>query len=50
MATDDFSIKIQAGPVEMVECGEERLWRVPVLIDGEEIGDVIGTFEDFYDE
>lgn len=28
----------------------KRLWRVPVLIDGEEIGDVIGTFEDLDDE
>ena len=40
------SITIETGPVEIVECGDELLVRVPLLVDGKEIGDIILASED----
>ncbi len=43
---DEFSVIVEMGEVETVECGEEFLLRVPMLVDGNEIGDVIVASED----
>lgn len=32
--------------LESVQCGDEFLWRIPVLQDGIETGEIIGTLED----
>ncbi len=43
---DEFGITVEMGEVEIVECVEEFLMRVPMLVNGEEIGDVIVASED----
>lgn len=47
MIPEDFGVPpviyVEAGEMEFVQCGEEFLWRCPVLIDGEEIGELMGT-------
>ncbi len=47
---DEVSITVEiATEVHIVECGDEALYRVAVLIDGEEIGDIMWTDDELGD-
>ena len=41
-----LTIQIETGEPEIIWCGNEFLARVPLLVDGKEIGDVIVDSED----
>jgi len=44
---DDFSVEVEVGEAEIVWCGEEFVARVPVLLDGVEIGEMFIDSEEF---
>lgn len=47
MAMDDKCVVfLQAGEPEIVECGAEAMLRIPILMDGKEIGEYIIASEE----